>query len=104
MKNLRKIHRRAGRILLLRRLDRERKFSPRRKPLDLFEGYVEGDLVQIGPIEGERLANSMSSPATRSPKARALFTMATPVLDQQRSRPGEGRSGPGQRWKIFRRR
>ena len=30
-------------------------FAPTR-PQDVFSGYVEGDLVQIGPIEGERLA------------------------------------------------
>ena len=54
------------------------------KPLDLFEGYVEGDLVQIGPIEGERLAQLDVQPGSRVEKGAPLFTMATPVLDQQR--------------------
>jgi len=54
------------------------------KPLDVFEGYVEGDLVQIGPIEGERLAQLDVQPGSRVEKGAPLFTMATPVLDQQR--------------------
>jgi HlyD family secretion protein len=54
------------------------------KPLDLFEGYVEGDLVQMGPIEGERLAQLDVQPGSRVEKGAPLFTMATPVLDQQR--------------------
>jgi HlyD family secretion protein len=54
------------------------------KPLDIFEGYVEGDLVQIGPIEGERLAQLDVQPGSRVEKGAPLFTMATPVLDQQR--------------------
>lgn len=53
-------------------------------PQDLFTGYVEGDLVQVGPIEGERLKALNFEPGAQVAKGAALFTMATPVLDQQR--------------------
>ncbi len=59
-------------------------FAPS-KPLDIFEGYVEGDLVQIGPIEGERLARLDVQPGAQVTKGAPLFKMATPVLDQQRA-------------------
>jgi HlyD family secretion protein len=52
-------------------------------PQDLFAGYVEGDLVQIGPVEGERLAKLDVSPGDRVDRGAELFTMATPVLDEQ---------------------
>ena len=58
-------------------------FAPS-KPLDIFEGYVEGDLVQIGPIEGERLARLFVEPGAQVKKGDPLFRIATPVLDQQR--------------------
>ncbi len=58
-------------------------FAPAR-PQDLFSGYVEGDLVQIGPIEGERLKKLNVEPGEQVASGAALFTMATPVLDQQR--------------------
>ncbi len=57
-------------------------FAPA-KPLDLFEGYVEGDLALIGPIEGERLASLAVERGGKVKKGDALFTMATPVLDEQ---------------------
>ena len=59
-------------------------FAPSR-PLDLFEGYVEGDLSLIGPIEGERLARLAVERGGQVRKGDALFTMATPVLDAQRA-------------------
>jgi HlyD family secretion protein len=59
-------------------------FAPT-KPLDLFEGYVEGDLALIGPIEGERLARLAVQPGALVKKGDALFAMATPVLDAQRA-------------------
>jgi HlyD family secretion protein len=55
------------------------------KPLDLFEGYVEGDLALIGPIEGERLLRLAVEPGAQVKKGDALFTVATPVLDAQRA-------------------
>jgi HlyD family secretion protein len=47
-----------------------------------FSGYVEGDLVQIGPIEGERVAALAVEPGDEVTKGETLFSMATPVLDQ----------------------
>ncbi|MBB4198293.1 HlyD family secretion protein [Rhodoblastus sphagnicola] len=47
-----------------------------------FSGYVEGDLVQIGPIEGERVQNLAVEPGDAVASNTPLFTMATPVLDQ----------------------
>jgi HlyD family secretion protein len=50
-----------------------------------FSGYVEGDLVRIGPIEGERVATLAVEPGAEVVRDAPLFTMATPVLDQARS-------------------
>ncbi len=55
------------------------------KTQDFFAGYVEGDLVQIGPIEGERLARLEVEPGAQVQKGAPLFKMATPVLDQSRA-------------------
>ena len=55
------------------------------KTADVFEGYVEGDLSQIGPIEGERLARLDVQPGAQVLKGAPLFTMATPVLNTQRA-------------------
>ena len=55
------------------------------KDLDVFAGYVEGDLSLIGPIEGERLAQLSVEPGAQVAKGALLFTMATPVLDAQRA-------------------
>ncbi len=52
---------------------------------DVFQGFVEGDLVLIGPIEGERLAKLDVEPGAQVAKGASLFRMATPVLDQQRA-------------------
>ena len=54
-------------------------------PQDLFTGYVEGDLVQIGPVEGERLAELSVARGDQVAKGATLFKMATPVLDQMRT-------------------
>jgi len=54
-------------------------------PRALFEGFVEGDLVQIGPIEAERLATLNVEPGVNVARGAPLFTMATPVLDAQRA-------------------
>jgi HlyD family secretion protein len=55
------------------------------KPSPGFAGYVEGDLVQIGPIEGERLARLDVEPGAQVLKGDPLFKMATPVLDENRA-------------------
>ncbi len=55
------------------------------KPRGIFEGYVEGDLVQIGPIEGERLKLLTVQPGAQVTKGELLFKMDTPVLDELRT-------------------
>jgi HlyD family secretion protein len=50
-----------------------------------FLGYVEGDLLFIGPNEGERLARLDVEVGDTVAAGAALFSMATPLLDQQRS-------------------
>lgn len=51
----------------------------------VFLGYVEGDLLLIGPNEGERLAKLGVEAGKAVAPGDALFSMATPLLDQQRS-------------------
>ncbi|MGO8740319.1 HlyD family secretion protein [Rhodoblastus sp.] len=82
MKNLRKIIGALVVVILIGWIA-SKLFAPA-KPQDLFEGYVEGDLVQIGPVEGERLSLLKVEPGDHVAKGVVLFTMATPVLDQQR--------------------
>ncbi|BGE84747.1 HlyD family efflux transporter periplasmic adaptor subunit [Methylosinus sp. 3S-1] len=50
-----------------------------------FLGYVEGDLLYIGPVEGERIAALHIEAGRAVAAGDPLFTMATPVLDQQRA-------------------
>jgi HlyD family secretion protein len=50
-----------------------------------FSGYVEGDLVQIGPVEGERVARLAVEPGDEVARDAPLFAMATPVLDEARA-------------------
>lgn len=50
-----------------------------------FLGYVEGDLLYIGPVEGERLARLHVEAGSAVSAGDPLFSMATPVLDRQRS-------------------
>ncbi|WP_298352521.1 HlyD family efflux transporter periplasmic adaptor subunit [Rhodoblastus sp.] len=83
MKKLRKIVAALAALVLIGWIA-GRLFAPT-KPQDLLEGYVEGDLVQIGPVEGERLAKLNVEPGDQVARDAALFTMATPILDQQRA-------------------
>jgi len=50
-----------------------------------FLGYVEGDLLYIGPVEGERLARLDVEAGKVVTEGEPLFSMATPVLDRQRA-------------------
>lgn len=54
-------------------------------PQGAFLGYVEGDLLFIGPNEGERLAKLNVEVGDDVAAGAPLFSMATPLLDQQRS-------------------
>ncbi len=47
-------------------------------------GYVEGDLLYIGPVEGERLGGLSVEVGDRVAANAPLFSMETPVLDAQR--------------------
>ena len=51
----------------------------------LFQGYVEGEIVYIGPVEGERLATLAVEAGQEVASGQPLFTMATTVLDTQRN-------------------
>lgn len=51
----------------------------------VFLGYVEGDLLFIGPIEGERLAKLDVDVGKVVKPGAPLFSMATPLLDEQRA-------------------
>lgn len=50
-----------------------------------FLGYVEGEILFIGPNEGERLASLAVEAGTIVAKGDRLFVMATPLLDRQRA-------------------
>ncbi|MBG0810206.1 HlyD family efflux transporter periplasmic adaptor subunit [Methylosinus sp. H3A] len=50
-----------------------------------FLGYVEGELLYIGPVEGERLARLDVEAGRAVAEGEPLFSMATPVLDRQRA-------------------
>jgi HlyD family secretion protein len=82
MKNLRKIVAALVALVLIGWVA-SKLFAPA-KPQDLFEGYVEGDLVQIGPVEGERIAKLDVEPGDMVAEGATLFTIATPILDEQR--------------------
>lgn len=53
--------------------------------LGAFLGYVEGDLLYIGPVEGERLAKLDVDVGKAVKVGDPLFAMATPLLDEQRA-------------------
>jgi HlyD family secretion protein len=53
-----------------------------------FLGYVEGELLYIGPVEGERIARLEVAAGRTVAAGDPLFAMATPLLDQQRSEAG----------------
>jgi HlyD family secretion protein len=50
-----------------------------------FLGYVEGELLYIGPNEGERLASLAVEAGVVVAKGDRLFVMATTLLDRQRA-------------------
>lgn len=50
-----------------------------------FQGYVEGDLIYIGPVEGERLASLAVDVGQEATAGQPLFVVATTVLDTQRN-------------------
>jgi HlyD family secretion protein len=51
----------------------------------VFQGYVEGDLVYVGPIESERLATLAVDVGQEVVSGQPLFSMSTTVLDTQRN-------------------
>lgn len=50
-----------------------------------FLGYVEGEFLYLGPVEGERVARLDVEAGREVAAGDPLFAMATPVLDQQRA-------------------
>lgn len=50
----------------------------------VFLGYVEGDLLYVGPIEGERIAKLDVDVGGIVKAGDPLFAMATPLLQEQR--------------------
>jgi HlyD family secretion protein len=48
-----------------------------------FLGYVEGDILYIGPNEGERLDKIAVEVGSNVAQGDVLFVMATPILDRQ---------------------
>ncbi|PWB90840.1 HlyD family secretion protein [Methylocystis sp. MitZ-2018] len=53
-------------------------------PADVFLGYVEGEILYIGPYETERVANLAVSAGAQVKKGDPLFTMSTTLLDRAR--------------------
>ena len=51
----------------------------------LMQGYVEGDIVYVGPVEGERLATLSVDVGQEVALGQPLFAMSTTVLDTQRN-------------------
>ena len=49
----------------------------------VYLGYVEGDLLYIGPIEGERLGSLSVDAGSQVETGAPLFSMETPLLDAQ---------------------
>ncbi|MDE2364715.1 MAG: HlyD family efflux transporter periplasmic adaptor subunit [Hyphomicrobiales bacterium] len=52
---------------------------------DVFQGYTEGDLLYLGPVEGERLARLDVDIGQEVTARQQLFEMSTHVLDTQRN-------------------
>jgi HlyD family secretion protein len=48
-----------------------------------FLGYVEGDILYIGPVEGERLDKLAVEVGANVARGDLLFVMATPLLDRR---------------------
>ncbi len=59
-------------------------FSGRSRDEGAFLGYVEGDLLYIGPVEGERLGGLGVEVGDDVKLGAPLFAMETPLLDAQR--------------------
>ncbi|HEY8126666.1 MAG TPA: HlyD family efflux transporter periplasmic adaptor subunit [Methylocystis sp.] len=53
-------------------------------PADVFLGYVEGEMLYIGPYETERVASLAVSAGAQVKKGDPLFTMSTTLLDRAR--------------------
>ncbi|MBM3576253.1 MAG: HlyD family efflux transporter periplasmic adaptor subunit [Alphaproteobacteria bacterium] len=53
-------------------------------PNDVFLGYVEGDILYIGPYESERVATIAVAAGSEVKKGDPLFTMSTTLLDRAR--------------------
>ncbi|TLG78942.1 HlyD family efflux transporter periplasmic adaptor subunit [Methylocystis sp. B8] len=53
-------------------------------PNDVFLGYVEGDILYIGPYESERVASIAVAAGSEVKKGDPLFTMSTTLLDRAR--------------------
>ncbi|WP_292532833.1 HlyD family efflux transporter periplasmic adaptor subunit [Methylocystis sp.] len=53
-------------------------------PADVFLGYVEGEILYIGPYETERVASLAVSAGAQVKKGDPLFTMSTTLLDRAR--------------------
>ena len=51
----------------------------------LYQGYVEGDLIYVGPVEAERLATLSVDVGQEVVSGQPLFSMSTTVLDTQRN-------------------
>jgi HlyD family secretion protein len=51
----------------------------------LYQGYVEGDLVYVGPVEPERLATLSVDVGQEVASGQPLFAMSTTVMDTQRN-------------------
>lgn len=51
---------------------------------DVFLGYVEGDILYIGPYESERVASIAVAAGSAVKKGDPLFTMSTTLLDRAR--------------------
>ena len=62
-----------------------RAWSGSREPPAAFLGYVEGELLYMGPVEGERLEKLIVAAGSHVDKGAPLFTMSTPLLDRQRA-------------------
>lgn len=53
-------------------------------PNSVFLGYVEGDILYIGPYESERVASIAVAAGSEVKKGDPLFTMSTTLLDRAR--------------------
>lgn len=61
-----------------------RAFAPATKGGGAFLGYVEGEILYIGPNEGERLASLAVASGSQASAGDALFAMSTVLLNASR--------------------